>query len=329
MMPPTTMGPPSNMPPGTGGVFYPGGPPGPPQDYNSNPPQLYGMGGINPATPNMMPPQGGGDMSQMQGQGQGQQRQPAYGSALFPGPQNWGGDGGGGSTKDPNQEESGGNFANSLPLINEMDLTCECNPIFMQSTVAKVVVSQSAATASKIPIAIVVKPMAGDKGTGNDLVDVVDFGNTGIIRCKRCRTYINPYVTWTDNGRRWKCNICGMLNDVPTSYFSHLDNNGQRRDKDQRSVTYIHHSVRHSSSFIPPPSLSPSPSSPSLPNVSSPPLPRLPPFHLSFPFSSTSYPFYSPTLFLPLLPLSHRSRPLSHPFLPSSLSPFPQTRAVP
>ena len=57
---------------------------------------------------------------------------------------------------------------------------------------------------------------------------------TGIVRCKRCRTYINPYVTWTDNGRRWRCNICGMLNDVPSSYFSHLDANGQRRDRDQR-----------------------------------------------------------------------------------------------
>jgi protein transport protein SEC24 len=76
--------------------------------------------------------------------------------------------------------------------------------------------------------------MAGDVGIGNDLVDVVDFGSTGIVRCKRCRTYINPFVTWTDNGRRWRCNICGMLNDIPSSYFSHLDNNGQRRDKDQR-----------------------------------------------------------------------------------------------
>jgi protein transport protein SEC24 len=25
-----------------------------------------------------------------------------------------------------------------------------------------------------------------------------------------------------------------MLNDVPSNYFSHLDNKGQRRDKDQR-----------------------------------------------------------------------------------------------
>ena len=25
-----------------------------------------------------------------------------------------------------------------------------------------------------------------------------------------------------------------MQNDVPSTYFSHLDNNGQRRDRDQR-----------------------------------------------------------------------------------------------
>lgn len=65
-------------------------------------------------------------------------------------------------------------------------------------------------------------------------IEVVDFGATGIVRCKRCRTYINPYVTWADNGRRWRCNICGMQNDVPSTYFSHLDNNGHRRDRDQR-----------------------------------------------------------------------------------------------
>ena len=83
-------------------------------------------------------------------------------------------------------------------------------------------------------VGFVVKPLAGDKGTGNDMIDVVDFGSTGVIRCKRCRTYIHPYVTWSENGRRWKCTICGMLNDVPSAYFSHLDANGQRRDRDQR-----------------------------------------------------------------------------------------------
>jgi hypothetical protein len=31
-----------------------------------------------------------------------------------------------------------------------------------------------------------------------------------------------------------RCNLCGASNDVPSSYFCHLDANGQRRDKDQR-----------------------------------------------------------------------------------------------
>jgi len=121
-----------------------------------------------------------------------------------------------------------------LPLIDEMDLSIQCNPIFLRPSVTKIVGSQATANACKIPLGIICKPMAGDVGTDNDEIEVVDFGATGIVRCKRCRTYINPYVTWADNGRRWRCNICGLLNDVPSTYFSHLDNSGQRRDKDQR-----------------------------------------------------------------------------------------------
>ncbi len=29
----------------------------------------------------------------------------------------------------------------------------------------------------------------------------VSHTGSGIVRCKRCRTYINPFVTWTDGGR--------------------------------------------------------------------------------------------------------------------------------
>jgi len=44
-------------------------------------------------------------------------------------------------------------------------------------------------------------------------VPVINFVSTGIIRCRRCRTYVNPYVTFTDSGRKWRCNICALLND--------------------------------------------------------------------------------------------------------------------
>ena len=37
----------------------------------------------------------------------------------------------------------------------------------------------------------------------------------GIIRCRRCRTYINPFVEFVQAGQRWKCNVCGLINEVP------------------------------------------------------------------------------------------------------------------
>jgi protein transport protein SEC24 len=132
---------------------------------------------------------------------------------------------------DPNMNLGG---APPLPTLDEVDLSIVCNPNFLRASVSKVVNTQAQANASRLPLGVICKPMAGDKGITNDDIEVVDFGATGIIRCKRCRTYINPYVTWTDNGRRWRCNICGMLNDVPSTYFSHLDQKGQRRDRDQR-----------------------------------------------------------------------------------------------
>lgn len=33
-----------------------------------------------------------------------------------------------------------------------------------------------------------------------------------IVRCRSCRTYINPFVSFLDQ-RRWKCNLCYRVND--------------------------------------------------------------------------------------------------------------------
>jgi protein transport protein SEC24 len=130
--------------------------------------------------------------------------------------------------------QDGANTPQILPGIEDMDMSIQCDSSFLRATVGKIVNSQALASQSRVPLGIVCCPMAGDNGTDNELVEVVDFGTTGIVRCKRCRSYINPFVSWVDNGRRWRCNICGMLNDVPTTYFSHLDQSGQRRDKEQR-----------------------------------------------------------------------------------------------
>ena len=103
----------------------------------------------------------------------------------------------------------------------------------MKMTVGNIPNSASLAQQSGLPLGCILRPLAPDEN-GEDNIDVVNFGSCGIVRCKRCRTYVNPFVQWLDNGRRWRCNLCGSSNEVPSSYFCHLDANGQRRDKDQR-----------------------------------------------------------------------------------------------
>jgi protein transport protein SEC24 len=39
---------------------------------------------------------------------------------------------------------------------------------------------------------------------------------------------MNPFCQWVDGGRRFKCNVCPMVNEVPVEYFSTLDANGVR-----------------------------------------------------------------------------------------------------
>jgi len=72
-------------------------------------------------------------------------------------------------------------------------------------------------------------------------VPVVNFGECNIVRCKVCRAYVNPYVTFVEGGKRWRCNLCYYLNDVPREYFSMVGNNGLRYDHNERLE--LNHSV--------------------------------------------------------------------------------------
>ncbi|ESQ49323.1 hypothetical protein EUTSA_v10019975mg [Eutrema salsugineum] len=107
-----------------------------------------------------------------------------------------------------------------------------CHSRYLRLTTSAIPNSQSLASRWHLPLGAVVCPLA--EAPEGEEVPLIDFGSTGIIRCRRCRTYVNPYVTFTDSGRKWRCNICSMLNDVPGEYFSHLDATGRRMDMDQR-----------------------------------------------------------------------------------------------
>eukprot|EP00668_Euglena_longa_P048482 GGOE01065550.1.p1 GENE.GGOE01065550.1~~GGOE01065550.1.p1 ORF type:complete len:1034 (+),score=173.03 GGOE01065550.1:257-3103(+) len=65
-------------------------------------------------------------------------------------------------------------------------------------------------------------------------IPVVDFGPSGPIRCKRCRVYLNSFVHFVEQGKKWKCNFCDILNEVPHDFFCNIDADGKRRDLSQR-----------------------------------------------------------------------------------------------
>ncbi|XP_039014047.1 protein transport protein Sec24-like At3g07100 [Hibiscus syriacus] len=106
-----------------------------------------------------------------------------------------------------------------------------CDPRYLLLTTTAIPNSQSLVSRWHLPLGAVVCPFA--KAPEGEEVPVINFVSTGIIHCKRCRTYVNPYVTFTDAGRKWRCNICSLLNDVPGEYFANLDATGRRIDLDQ------------------------------------------------------------------------------------------------
>ncbi|KAM0865788.1 hypothetical protein ACQ4PT_043047 [Festuca glaucescens] len=107
-----------------------------------------------------------------------------------------------------------------------------CHPRYFRLTTHTIPASQSLVSRWHLPLGAVVHPLA--ESPDGEEVPVVNFGTAGVIRCRRCRTYINPYATFADAGRKWRCNLCTLLNDVPGEYFCALDASGRRYDTDQR-----------------------------------------------------------------------------------------------
>lgn len=68
---------------------------------------------------------------------------------------------------------------------------------------------------SKLPFALIIQPYA----TLHDSEDDVPVQYDQVIaRCRRCRTYINPFASFLDHSHRWRCNMCNLTNDVPQSF---------------------------------------------------------------------------------------------------------------
>ncbi|XP_075904184.1 protein transport protein Sec24A isoform X2 [Nelusetta ayraudi] len=85
-----------------------------------------------------------------------------------------------------------------------------CSPQTFRCTLSSIPQTQALLNKARLPLGLLLHPF-------RDLQLPVITSNT-IVRCRSCRTYINPFVTFLDQ-RRWKCNLCYRVNDVPDEFM--------------------------------------------------------------------------------------------------------------
>ncbi|KAJ3806643.1 protein transporter SEC24 [Lentinula aff. lateritia] len=89
------------------------------------------------------------------------------------------------------------------------------DPSYQRSTLNAFPNTSSLLSKSKLPLALVISPYRTVSENEPQVPLVTD---TVIARCRRCRTYINPFVQFIDGGNRWRCCMCNLSNEVPQMF---------------------------------------------------------------------------------------------------------------
>ncbi|KAK2873210.1 hypothetical protein Q8A67_023107 [Cirrhinus molitorella] len=85
------------------------------------------------------------------------------------------------------------------------------SPEVFRCTLTSIPQTQTLLNKAKLPLGLLLHPF-------KDLSQLPVVTSSNIVRCRSCRTYINPFVTFVD-ARRWKCNLCHRVNDVPEEFM--------------------------------------------------------------------------------------------------------------
>uniref|UniRef100_A0A673GJ23 Protein transport protein Sec24D-like n=1 Tax=Sinocyclocheilus rhinocerous TaxID=307959 RepID=A0A673GJ23_9TELE len=129
------------------------------------------------------------------------------------------------------------NIRGQVPPLVTTDFTVQdqgnASPRFMRCTTYSFPSTADLAKQCKVPLAAIIKPFATVPKNETPLY-IVNHGETGPIRCNRCKAYMCPYMQFIDGGRRYQCGFCSCVNEVPVQYFQHLDHTGRRMDLYER-----------------------------------------------------------------------------------------------
>uniref|UniRef100_A0A8C9KUT6 SEC24 homolog D, COPII coat complex component n=1 Tax=Serinus canaria TaxID=9135 RepID=A0A8C9KUT6_SERCA len=107
------------------------------------------------------------------------------------------------------------------------------SPRYMRCSTYCFPLTADMARQARIPLAAVIQPFAAVPPNETPLY-LVNHGETGPIRCNRCKAYMCPFMQFIEGGRRYQCGFCNCINDVPPFFFQHLDHVGRRIDHYER-----------------------------------------------------------------------------------------------
>lgn len=107
------------------------------------------------------------------------------------------------------------------------------SPKYARLTLNNIPSTSDFLSSTALPLGMVLQPLA-QLDSGEQPIPVLDFGDEGPPRCRRCRAYINPFMSFRSGGNKFVCNMCTFPNDVPMEYFAPLDPSGTRVDRMQR-----------------------------------------------------------------------------------------------
>jgi protein transport protein SEC24 len=107
------------------------------------------------------------------------------------------------------------------------------SPKYARLTMNNIPATSDGLAATGLPLGLILQPLAPLQA-GEAEIPVLDFGEAGPPRCRRCRAYINPFMMFRTGGNKFVCNLCTYPNDTPPEYFCATNPQGVRVDRDQR-----------------------------------------------------------------------------------------------
>ncbi|KAK6035385.1 Sec23/Sec24 zinc finger [Cooperia oncophora] len=93
---------------------------------------------------------------------------------------------------------------------NMANNSARVDPSVFRCTLTMVPQTEELLKKSRLPLGLTLHPF-------RDMKNLNIIQTSTIVRCRYCRTYINPYVYLPDS-RHWKCNLCNRNNDLPDDF---------------------------------------------------------------------------------------------------------------